>query len=87
MPMNRILADASPEMAPARAVSRPAAAGMVPFRLARLALTAGFERLLLWQDRASQRHHLGMAEDDMLRDIGLSRTEVEREIRKPFWRS
>ena len=31
--------------------------------------------------------HLSMAEDHMLRDIGLTRAQVALEIRKPFWRS
>jgi uncharacterized protein YjiS (DUF1127 family) len=54
--------------------------------VARRALIASFEQLLLWQERARQRHHLSTAEAHMLSDIGLSRAEVAREIRKPFWR-
>jgi uncharacterized protein YjiS (DUF1127 family) len=85
-PMSRILADASLAMAPARAVSGPAPAGVVLRHLARRASMAALAWLLLWQDRANQRHRLSMAEDDMLRDIGLTRAEVAREVRKPFWR-
>ena len=36
-------------------------------------------------DRASQRRSLNALNDKMLRDIGLSRYDVEVESRKPFW--
>ena len=36
--------------------------------------------------RARQRRDLAALSDHHLRDIGLSRTEVEREFMKPFWR-
>jgi drug/metabolite transporter (DMT)-like permease len=35
--------------------------------------------------RRRQRYHLGALSDHMLRDIGLSRHEAERESGKPFW--
>ena len=44
------------------------------------------DRLLLWQERASQRQALSSLGDRMLRDIGVSRAEAEREAGKPFWR-
>lgn len=44
------------------------------------------ETLLLWQERASQRQELARLDDRMLRDIGISRTEVACECAKPFWR-
>lgn len=44
------------------------------------------ELLLTWQERARQRYALQQFDDRMLRDIGLSRAEVERECTKPFWR-
>jgi uncharacterized protein YjiS (DUF1127 family) len=85
--MDRAHADALPKMARTYAAARRATAGAIsPFAVARRALSASFERLLLWQDRATQRHHLSMAEDPMLEDIGLTRAEVAREIKKPFWR-
>jgi uncharacterized protein YjiS (DUF1127 family) len=40
---------------------------------------------LAWQVRARQRNHLARLDDRMLRDVGLSRSDVEREWRKPFW--
>jgi uncharacterized protein YjiS (DUF1127 family) len=47
---------------------------------------ACFDALLLWQERARQRHHLRELDDRMLRDLGLSRADIEREATKPFWR-
>lgn len=43
-----------------------------------------FDTLLTWQERASQRHRLRHLGDRMLRDIGVSRADVERECRRPF---
>jgi len=36
--------------------------------------------------RAKQRHDLAGLSDYSLRDIGLTRIQVEREIHKPIWR-
>jgi len=44
------------------------------------------EVVLTWLERARQRRHLAQFSDHMLKDIGLSRSEAEREIAKPFWR-
>jgi uncharacterized protein YjiS (DUF1127 family) len=44
------------------------------------------EVLLTWFERIRQRRHLGQLSDHMLKDIGLSRAEVESETAKPFWR-
>jgi uncharacterized protein YjiS (DUF1127 family) len=49
-------------------------------------LTAIFDVLLRWQDRIRQRYDLAELRDAALKDIGLSRADVEREVRKPFWR-
>ena len=38
-----------------------------------------------WRSRAAERRVLGSLDDRMLRDVGLSRADVERELRKPFW--
>jgi uncharacterized protein YjiS (DUF1127 family) len=40
---------------------------------------------LLWAERARQRRQLAELDDYMLRDIGLTRSDVANEIRKPFW--
>ncbi len=53
-------------------------------------LVPGAERafavLLQWQERSAQRHHLAALEGRHLKDMGLSRADVEKETRKPFWR-
>jgi uncharacterized protein YjiS (DUF1127 family) len=49
-------------------------------------LVKASDTLLDWQDRARQRHRLGEMDDHLLRDIGLSRADLEHEIDKPFWR-
>ncbi len=38
-----------------------------------------------WQRRASERHHLRQLDDHMIKDLGLSRADVEGEAGKPFW--
>ena len=43
--------------------------------------------VLLWQERASQRHHMAGLDDHALKDIGLSRADIEGEAAKPFWRN
>ncbi|WP_158045222.1 DUF1127 domain-containing protein [Skermanella pratensis] len=50
-------------------------------------LVSAFDALLDWQDRARQRHRLGEMDDHLLRDIGLSRADLEHEAAKPFWRA
>ncbi|UEM23737.1 DUF1127 domain-containing protein [Skermanella mucosa] len=54
--------------------------------ISRLLVTV-FDTLLDWQDRVRQRHRLGEMDDHLLRDIGLSRADLEREAAKPFWRA
>jgi uncharacterized protein YjiS (DUF1127 family) len=44
------------------------------------------DRLIEWQERARSRVLLGRLDDRMLRDMGLTRSDVEVETRKPFWR-
>jgi uncharacterized protein YjiS (DUF1127 family) len=39
-----------------------------------------------WRDRSRQRRTLMRLDDHLLHDIGLSRSNVEREASKPFWR-
>jgi uncharacterized protein YjiS (DUF1127 family) len=46
----------------------------------------GIELLMIWHERARQRHQLRSLSDHMLGDIGLGRAEVEAEAAKPFWR-
>ena len=44
------------------------------------------EVVLAWQERLRQRRHLDGLDDRLLKDIGLSRADVVREVEKPFWR-
>jgi uncharacterized protein YjiS (DUF1127 family) len=37
--------------------------------------------------RARQRRSLVALSDHQLRDVGLTRSDVEQEVIKPFWRS
>jgi uncharacterized protein YjiS (DUF1127 family) len=37
------------------------------------------------RQRAAERHLLATLDDRTLKDLGLSRTDVEREIHKRFW--
>ena len=41
--------------------------------------------LLVWEERSRQRRSLYCLDDRMLMDMGLTRADVERETRKPFW--
>lgn len=44
------------------------------------------DAVLAWMDLYRQRRALLKLDDRMLKDIGLSRLDVEREAEKPFWR-
>ena len=39
-----------------------------------------------WLERARQRRTLAALDDHVLRDIGITRVEAEREAEKPFWK-
>jgi uncharacterized protein YjiS (DUF1127 family) len=49
-------------------------------------LVGAYDQLLIWLERSRQRQHLAMLSDHMLKDIGLTRADVEAEISKPLWR-
>ena len=40
----------------------------------------------VWRSRAETRPTMSMLSDHVLRDIGLTRADVDREVMKPFWR-
>jgi uncharacterized protein YjiS (DUF1127 family) len=42
--------------------------------------------LRLWRERARSRRELAGLDDHLLRDVGLSPTDANNEIDKPFWR-
>jgi uncharacterized protein YjiS (DUF1127 family) len=47
---------------------------------------AALDRLLGWRERARQRRALLALDDRMLKDIGITRADAEREASRPFWR-
>ena len=44
-------------------------------------------RFRAWRERARSRHLLLQLDDRMLRDVGLTRSDVDRECAKYFWQS
>ena len=42
-------------------------------------------QLVRWQTLYRQRQQLAALSDEMLKDIGRSRADVEAEVSKPFW--
>ncbi len=56
-----------------------------PGRAARL-IVAALRLLQAWRERAWLRRELPMIDARMLRDIGLTRAELEGEAEKPIWR-
>ena len=44
------------------------------------------DTLILWQERARQRHHLAALDPALLKDIGVNRADAWQEANKPFWR-
>ncbi|KAA0582188.1 DUF1127 domain-containing protein [Azospirillum sp. B21] len=68
-----------------------AAPGAVPAadrvtRVASRPLWRLFDLLFSALERRKQRHALMGLDDHLLKDIGVSRAEVEQEVSKPFWR-
>lgn len=51
------------------------------------ALLGAYHLLLVWTARWQDRERLREMDERMLRDIGLNRPQVEREVAKPFWRA
>jgi uncharacterized protein YjiS (DUF1127 family) len=49
-------------------------------------LSKFFDVLLLWLQRRRERHHLAGLSDHVLKDIGVTRADVDDETRKAFWR-
>ena len=47
-------------------------------------VVGAIDSFVAWQERARQRHHLSGLDDRLLKDMGLSRADVENEINKPF---
>jgi uncharacterized protein YjiS (DUF1127 family) len=53
----------------------------------RQALSRTLAMLREWRRRSRDRAELARFDERMLRDIGVTRADVWREINKPFWRS
>ena len=49
-------------------------------------LCKAIDVLLLWLQRRRERRQLGALSDYMLKDIGVSRADIDVETRKMFWR-
>ena len=43
------------------------------------------QTVVIWQERAEQRHALAELNAYMLKDIGVSHADAYKEFRKPFW--
>jgi uncharacterized protein YjiS (DUF1127 family) len=56
--------------------------GTMPSLLARACAT-----MLRWARRRRARYELAQLDERLLRDVGLTRQQVERERSKPFWRA
>ena len=48
-------------------------------------LSKCFDVLLLWLQRCRERHKLAALGDHVLKDIGVTRADIEVEVRKMFW--
>ena len=46
-----------------------------------------FEAPFVWAERAAERRHLAQLDDHLLKDVGLSRADIETLSAKPFWRA
>lgn len=51
------------------------------------ALSRAVEAPIDWIERLRDRHQLASLSDAMLKDIGISRAEVEHEVEKHFWQA
>lgn len=51
------------------------------------AVTSFLDQVFTWHQRVRDRRALDQLDSHMLHDIGLSRADVEQEVRKPFWRT
>ena len=50
-------------------------------------MARGVSAFIRWHELSRQRHQLAQLDDRMLRDIGVSRTDVERECAKFPWQN
>lgn len=69
------------------AVSHSAARSREASSLVRGILARGLDLVVTWLQRDRDRRTLQALDDRLLRDMGISRADVEHEVAKPFWRS
>ena len=69
-----------------QAGTAPATRNTRPARGPGVRLAGLLDGIAAWAERRRQRFALAALDDNLLRDIGLSRADVESEIEKPFWR-
>lgn len=81
IPLPRLFRTAPRPVRPQRSAHTPRLAG----HLRDVALTVE-NTVGLWIDRYTQRQQLQTLPDEALADLGLSRCDVEGEVRKAFWR-
>jgi uncharacterized protein YjiS (DUF1127 family) len=70
-----------------RTTARPARRLDISLKGFSALIVSAVDTVLDWQDRARQRHNLLAMDDHLLRDIGVSRADLENEAAKPFWRA
>ena len=68
-------------------VTRTLLLGLALCELAGVLVVRGAMKIIVWQERARERNRLASMDDFMLRDIGLSRSQVAEELSKRFWQS
>ena len=69
------------------AFARALLLGLWMCELAGALAVQGVLKVIVWQERARERNRLASMDDFMLRDIGLSRGQITREINKAFWQA
>jgi uncharacterized protein YjiS (DUF1127 family) len=69
------------DLVPRSGLAQMIAADLVPV------LDRVIETPITWLERIRERRQLAGLSDDMLKDIGVSRADVEHVVEKPFWRS
>jgi uncharacterized protein YjiS (DUF1127 family) len=68
-------------LVPRHGLTHTVTAGLFP------ALSRAVEAPIDWIDRLRDRRQLAALSDDMLKDIGVSRADVEHEAEKHFWQA
>nr|WP_184587012.1 DUF1127 domain-containing protein [Pseudomonas nitritireducens] len=43
------------------------------------------QHVMHWHELARQRRELATMSDEALKDIGLSRADIQQEVERPFW--